>query len=373
MNVAYPASDFDSDLAAINGFTTLLAEGFENPEGIRGTVRVTIPEHPDRSFIARYADHLHIERHDMERDTDTQVTIPIATIHLIFNEFEFLDWRDPAVVGTIDFSGNLAFANHLAKACIRPSDWTLARFRKAGRLHAARGYRDLGEVEYLHCPTQRQILEVMEDSRPVVITGLEPSPPCRDWTLDKLAERYGEAVVRVRSARQRQTMADFVEELKAFEANPYEEMIEGFVKPYTEGANLPEEMWADFGPLFFNREDFIPPQLWLGSVPTHIPTSSLHRDPLTGFLLQVMGRKRLDLYSADQADLIYPMKSYNNYQPCWFKPEAPDFARYPKARQARSLSVTLHPGELLVQPAGWFHQVYALDSPNMSVSYFWRY
>ncbi|XAT58965.1 hypothetical protein GN241_17320 [Rhodobacteraceae bacterium IMCC1335] len=33
----------------------------------------------------------------------------------------------------------------------------------------------------------------------------------------------------------------------------------------------------------------------------------------------------------------------------------------------------LNPGELLVQPAGWFHQVYALDSPNMSVSYFWRY
>jgi hypothetical protein len=31
------------------------------------------------------------------------------------------------------------------------------------------------------------------------------------------------------------------------------------------------------------------------------------------------------------------------------------------------------PGELIIQPAGWFHQVYALDSPNMSVSYFWRY
>lgn len=132
-------------------------------------------------------------------------------------------------------------------------------------------------------------------------------------------------------------------------------------------------MWADFGPLFFDREDFIPPQLWLGAVPTHIPTSSLHRDPLTGFLLQVIGRKRLDLYSADQEDLIYPMKSYNNYQPCWFKPEAPDYDIYPKAREAKCLSDTLNPGELLIQPAGWFHQVYALDSPNMSVSYFWRY
>ena len=106
---------------------------------------------------------------------------------------------------------------------------------------------------------------------------------------------------------------------------------------------------------------------------THIPTSSLHRDPLTGFLLQVIGRKRLDLYSADQEALVYPHRAYNNYQPCWFKPEAPDYDVYPNARDARCLSVTLEPGELLVQPAGWFHQVYALDNPNMSVSYFWRY
>ena len=132
-------------------------------------------------------------------------------------------------------------------------------------------------------------------------------------------------------------------------------------------------MWDDFGPLFFNRKDFIPPQLWLGAVPIQIPTSSLHQDPHTGFLLQVMGRKQLQLYSADQADLLYPYKAYNNYQPCWFKPEAPDYKRYPKAKQAKSISATIGPGELLVQPAGWFHQVYALDSPNMSVSYFWRF
>ena len=72
-------------------------------------------------------------------------------------------------------------------------------------------------------------------------------------------------------------------------------------------------------------------------------------------------------------DELDALKAYNNYQPCWFKPEAPDFAIYPKAREAKCVSVTLNPGELLVQPAGWFHQVYALDSPNMSVSYFWRY
>ena len=43
------------------------------------------------------------------------------------------------------------------------------------------------------------------------------------------------------------------------------------------------------------------------------------------------------------------------------------------SREVKGIPVTLNPGELIIQPAGWFHQVYALDSPNISVSYFWRY
>lgn len=373
MNVAYPQNAFDTDIAAIDGFAALLRGGFENPEGITGLVRLTVPEYPEQGFFVRFSDELHVERHNLDRAADTEVIIPIATIRRIFAEFETLDWRNPSIIGTITFSGNLDLANHLSKSCIRPSNWTAGRFLQAGRQHAALGHRNLTTVEYLHRPTQRKILEAIADSRPVVVTGLEPTPPCRDWSLDRLVERFRDAVVRVRSAKHRQTMTDFVRELKEFEANPYERMIDGFVKPYTEGAPLPEAMEADFGPLFFDREDFIPPQLWMGAVPTHIPTSSLHRDPMTGFLFQVMGRKRLDLYSADQASLLYPMKAYNLYQPCWFKPEAPDYERYPMARDAKSISVTLNPGELIIQPAGWFHQVYALDSPNMSVSYFWRY
>ena len=157
------------------------------------------------------------------------------------------------------------------------------------------------------------------------------------------------------------------------EDTPYQARSSLEFKAYTEGSRLPDEMWENFGSMYFDREDFVPPQLWLGSVPTDVPATPLHRDPLTGFLFQVMGRKRLDLYSADQADLLYPYKSYNTYQKCWFQPDQPDYEKYPKARQAKCISVELHPGELLVQPAGWFHQVYALDSPTMSVSYFWRY
>ncbi len=71
--------------------------------------------------------------------------------------------------------------------------------------------------------------------------------------------------------------------------------------------------------------------------------------------------------------VLYPMKGYNNYQPCWFRLESSDCDIYPKAREARGVSITSNPGKILLQPAGWLHQVHALDSPNMSVSCFWRY
>ena len=60
-----------------------------------------------------------------ETDADTHVSIPVATVHRIFRESEFIDWRGPDIIGTIRFSGDLGLANHLAKSCLRPSDWTI--------------------------------------------------------------------------------------------------------------------------------------------------------------------------------------------------------------------------------------------------------
>ena len=124
MNIAYPQTAFDTDIAAIDGFAALLCGGFENPEGISGLVRLTVPEYPEQGFFVRFSDELHVERHNLDRAADTEVIIPIATIHRIFAEFETLDWRNPSIIGTITFSGNLDLANHLSKACIRPSNWT---------------------------------------------------------------------------------------------------------------------------------------------------------------------------------------------------------------------------------------------------------
>ncbi len=107
MNVAYPPTEFISDSDAVSGFKTLLIEGFENPYKSVGRVRITVPENASLSFTATLDEHLIIEDDCDQQDCDTEIIIPISTVHRIFEEFEFLDFRDPDFIGTIELKGRL--------------------------------------------------------------------------------------------------------------------------------------------------------------------------------------------------------------------------------------------------------------------------
>jgi hypothetical protein len=372
MNVAYPQREFGSATATVNGLIKLLQGGFENPYGRNGTVLVKVQDHPELDFLAVFNEDLEIVRPIDGRPHDTRMVFPIATLEKVFRDFETLEWRSPGILGTIELEGNLDLAFHLGMSCVRPSNEAIERFASIRAKHNEKGHRNLTDVVRLHLPTQYEMLETINEGLPAIITGLEASPPCRDWTIERLVEKYGDTILCVRSAGQQVTMREFAEQMRRFEKDPELENDPALDKAYTEVARMPAEMLDDFGPMFFDREDFIPAQLWLGSVSNSTPATGLHCDPSTGFLFQVMGRKRLELYSADQADRLYVKKAYSYYQTCWFNPNRPNYEVFPKARKAKAISVTLHPGELLVQPSGWFHQVYALDSPTMSVSYFGR-
>ena len=299
-----------------------------------------------------------------------QLTLPLATAQRMIAEIETLDFRDPDIIGQIRFDGDLELINHIAKALLRPSREARERLDIATRRQSpAYGITAIERVSQV---SELQILEALAEGRPLIITAPPLSSGRNEWTLESLAARFGDVPLRVRSADQRQTVAEFIAELRADNRSD-RPIIEGHTKAYTEGCALPEAMWPAFVPGYFSLHDYNEPQIWLGSVPTNIPASSLHRDPLDGFLYQIMGRKRLVLYAPDQAPLLYPMKAWNNYQPCWVSPDRPDYQRFPQFREARRLEVVLHPGELLIQPAGWCHEVSCLDSPTFSVSYFYRH
>lgn len=356
---------------AVTDLADLAREGFENPEDISGAVQISIlaPEgaYPIAiNFGSRQAEVMF----DWLDHPDATLTMPEATAEYIVRNITGVDYRDPEVIGNIHLDGNLDLVNHVAKALLRPSKDTLERFELAENMDTqAYGLTDIPRVSN---PPELDILEALAAGQPMIITDLDTPIPHWDWTLERLEAEYSDVDLRVRSAEHRETMGEFIARVRESEGSTGK-IIEGHTKAYTEGCLLPEAMHKDFMPPHFTLDDYIVPQIWLGSVPVNVPASSLHHDPLDGFLYQIMGRKKILMYAPNQAPFLYPMKAYNNYQPCWVKPEAPDFERFPEFAKAKAIEVVLHPGELLVQPTGWFHAVYCLDTPTFSVSNFFRH
>jgi hypothetical protein len=52
----------------------------------------------------------------------------------------------------------------------------------------------------------------------------------------------------------------------------------------------------------------------------------------------------------------------------------PDFERFPRAREAMAAAqvAELEPGDVLIYPALWWHQVEALETFNVLVNYWWN-
>lgn len=357
--------------AAVEHLAERVRHGFENPEGLTGRVQLDIPGDGEAYPLAIHFTPTGLDIRFVWLDRpDATLTLPLETAELIVNTITVVDFRDPEVMGTIHLDGNLDLINHIAKTLLRPPEDTRERFEQAEHLDT--DAYELTEIPRVSNPPELYILESIAAGRPLIVTDLDMRVPYHQWSLERLDSEYGGVPLRVRSADHKETVAEFIDRLRSTDVEN-DRIIEGHTKAYTEGCFLPEPMHRDFMPNHFTRDDYIEPQIWLGSVPVNVPASSLHHDPLDGFLYQIMGRKKIIMYAPDQAPYLYPMKAYNNYQPCWVRPEAPDLTRYPAYANARRIEVTLQPGELLIQPAGWFHAVYCLDSPTFSVSYFLRH
>lgn len=353
----------------IKRFAQTLIDGFENPEQLSGSCKFEFEgEINAHTLSVRFDPSGLFLSEEAEGDYDALVRMPLSVAELIVEDVESVDYRDPDIIGHMDMSGNLNIVNHIAKALVKPSAMTQYTFQDASENYREAYTAD--SVLYLDCPSEMEILETVEKKQPFVIRNAPVDVPHSEWSLAKLKEKYGDILLRVKSASQQETVSEFVDQLLAGDQQDATEIIEGHTKVYTEGCSLPWQMIENFLPQYFTTHDYTPPQIWLGSVPVNVPASSLHRDPLDGFLYQIMGRKKVILYSPNQVASLYPMKAYNNYQPCWVKPEAPNYEHFPLFKQANPLEAILHPGEILVQPAGWFHAVYCLDSPTFSVSYF---
>ncbi|XP_073977701.1 bifunctional peptidase and arginyl-hydroxylase JMJD5-like isoform X2 [Rhodnius prolixus] len=106
---------------------------------------------------------------------------------------------------------------------------------------------------------------------------------------------------------------------------------------------------------------------WFGPRGTVTP---LHYDPKHNLLCQVVGRKKLLLYSPEDSDFLYPHETKMLHNTAQVDPQKPDYKSFPRYKLAKGFECVLNPGEMLYIPPKWWHYVKSMDV-SFSVSFWW--
>jgi hypothetical protein len=113
--------------------------------------------------------------------------------------------------------------------------------------------------------------------------------------------------------------------------------------------------------------------VWLGNR----TVAAAHYDMSNNIACCMVGRRRFTLFPPEQVHNLYPgpleptpggqVVSMVDFQ-------APDFDRFPRFRDALAAAqvAELEPGDVLIYPALWWHQVEALEPFNVLVNYWWN-
>ena len=281
--------------------------------------------------------------------------------NFVLDSPESIEFRSPTFAQQMQVQGDLSLAFSLGLLLRRPTAATVARFQEAACISRSRA--PVAAIERLHRPSTEQVLACLAEQRPVVVEGaLDAWPLPR--SLQDFAERFGHCTLTIDPRILQQS--DISDLVRALDGSGSEEI-------YTHGCQMPAALQQAFAPPFFEGHGSPAiAQLWMGQGGTGTrPVTLLHRDDLHGLLAQLYGYKRVLMFPPDQGEFLYPSIAYTNSQPCHVDPSAADHARYPLYANARALQVRLGPGEILVNPLGWFHCVFAEDKV-VSLSYSFR-
>jgi hypothetical protein len=113
--------------------------------------------------------------------------------------------------------------------------------------------------------------------------------------------------------------------------------------------------------------------IWIGNR----TIAATHWDQSNNVACCVAGGRRFTLFPPDQIANLYPgplEPTPGGQVVSMVDVRAPDLARYPRfaEAQAAALVFDLEPGDVLVYPALWWHDVAALDDFNILVNFWWN-
>jgi hypothetical protein len=194
---------------------------------------------------------------------------------------------------------------------------------------------------------------------PFVMVGMVEHWPLAQLSPQQLKPLFGDLRVRARTG-------DYVE--KAFSAQrsmcdlslaEYLDLVvtnPSALPAYLGNQQLPALNTLCRWPPYFEKP--ATPRMWLGPAGTVTP---LHCDFDDNLFAQIWGSKRFVLYPPHHGQYLYTREANPVLYASKFDPDAPDYESMPLARQAQPLECIVQPGELLFLPAGWYHQVRALE------------
>jgi histone arginine demethylase JMJD6 len=231
---------------------------------------------------------------------------------------------------------------------------------------------DRHEWSQLGC--KRYVREYVDPLKPVVITGaLEHWPANGKWTLDFFRDHYGNLPLQIDGRDL--SMAQLIAEVCASTPEAPAPYLRNYLTKH-----LPEALQADIvpmpsctrpnwleHPLIASRADLTFTELYIGGKGARFPV--LHYDGwhTHAFLMQIQGVKEYVGFAPDQTPYMYsncggrPNVSEINDIESW------DTNRFALFGKAKGIRFTLHPGETLFVPSGWWHTARIL-SPSITVS-----
>ncbi len=329
-----------------------------HPDGVEGACEFEITGARAEIFHVLLNDGRISFGHGAHPDPGCRVRISSTIASFLHAGAEDIDFRSPTLMRHLEVRGHADLAFALGLLLRRPSAQTLAKFQNASQISSLKHRSP--QVEYLTSPSAAAVAQCLAEEQPAIVRGaLDHWPLPR--SLEDLLGAFGDCVLSVdtRVVRHRR-IADLISAMRGRDS----------MGVYTHGCEIPVAMQRAFPPPFFTpRRAPVAAQLWMGhGGGGNRPVTLLHRDDLHGLLAQIYGSKTIILYSPDQSDCLYPSKAFNRSQSCHVDPTAPDLLRYPLFERARALQVRLGPGEILVNPLGWFHCVLA-EGPVVSLSY----
>ncbi|XP_061413585.1 tRNA wybutosine-synthesizing protein 5 isoform X1 [Lethenteron reissneri] len=225
--------------------------------------------------------------------------------------------------------------------------------------------------------------------RPAVLRGVDVGPCLSRWDADYLQAAGGTRPVRVHASPS--PRMDFIHKNFAYKTLPFDEFIRRTAeekhskfffceneKYYLRAlGNDPKKDVADIRkqfpelakdvilPEFYEEEQFFSSVFRISSPGIQLWT---HYDVMDNMLIQVVGRKRVVLFSPSDVPFLY----LNGDKSEVLDIDSPDLKTFPEFSKATWHECVLEAGDVLFIPALWFHNVTSLEF-GVAVNVFWRH